>query len=124
MVDELNNGSDKNQAAKDTIQKEQFWFTLTMVTINGLLFNAMNNCDSNKLDIGVVGICILVTLNIYAIHLLLDRANTYQSLNRDNKRLPWLSNFLYVLDELSGSLFYILLVVNSCAAVVFCYFSV
>lgn len=105
-----------NQLKKDTILKEQLWFTITMVTINGFCIN-MFPADNFNIKT-ILGILFLGILNLFSTHLVLNRANAYRVTDKKTK-LNWFDLIRFVITELSGSFFYVLLIIFSFFAVLF-----
>lgn len=89
---------------KDTILKEQLWFTFTMLSYDAFVIQA----TIGKIN-AVFILLVSVFLNLFSIHLILDRARAYMRINNTNSGGD-LKTLGIIIKERSGSLFYVSLI--------------
>ena len=123
-------------ADKGTIVDEHFWFTATIMAVNGFIIS------STAVSPYAVGAkCFSAAITLYAVFLIVHRSAAYsdklqncyperlKEMSGNNKTFvtkaweTWChfkifpGHLLFVICEFSGALFYLLLAVTSCVAV-------
>ncbi len=105
------NESDIKKAARD----EQLWYAATTM---GLNFFLMSQHFPALMTFRLVNICVSFALSFYAVALIANRARKYE--HEDYRKCAFSDlrdNLWMVICQKEGALFYVLLVVVSCSAV-------